>query len=91
MLTSFMVAVLICRLPPSGSVFHFLCAEFTPGGAHFVSGMCSSTIATRLPDGFNRINELVRVCVLNIFQFPELYYRHFIATEVARRLGVLTF
>ena len=58
-------------------------AECTSGGAHFVSGMCSSTIATRRPDGFNRIHELVRVCavfVLNIFQFPELYYGHFIAT-----------
>ena len=53
---------------------HFF-AECTSGGAHFVSGMRSSTIATRRPDGFNRIHELVRVCavfVLNIFQFPEL-------------------
>ena len=52
--------------------------------------MCSSTIATRRPDGFNRIHELVPVCavfVLNIFQFPELYYGHFIAT--AQLHGVL--
>ena len=65
-------------------------AECTPGGAHFVSGMCSSTIAKRLRDGFNCINELVRVCavvVLTIFQFLELYYRHFIAT--AQLHGVL--
>ena len=63
--------------------FPHFSAECTPGGAHFVSGMCSATIATRRPDGFNRINELVRVCavfVLNIFQFPELDYRHFITT-----------
>ena len=31
-----------------------------PVGTHFVSGMCSSTIAIRLRDGFNRINELVQ-------------------------------
>ena len=68
---------------------HFL-AECTPGRAHFVSGMLSSTIVTRRRDGFNRINELVPVCAvfaLNIFQFPELYYRHFIATATLH--GVL--
>ena len=59
--------------PPSGSDSHILFAECTRGGAHIVSGMCSFTIATQRPYGFNRIKELVRVCsvfVLNIFQFP---------------------
>ena len=54
-------------------LFSTFFAECTPDGAHFVSGMCSSTI-TRRSDGFNRINELVRVCavlVLNILQFPS--------------------
>ena len=55
-----------------------------------MSGMCSSSIAARRRDGFNRISEMGRVCavvVLNIFQFLGLYYRHFIA--MAQLHGVL--